>query len=588
MVGDATSQIANHYKKLFRFPPLRVGVFFLVFYCIILSLPFYRYGNLNMFCFLFLSFFVIISVIAVLDTFLTSFSLISSFRRLLFANLFQFFPLLLFSILSSIIIFLVPISFNLYLKMFTFWMLFTINLRYFILYAIFYQNHLYSIIHSLIFLLPFSIILLYLNKYNISFDFIIFVLAINLFFTIIVSMYIKFIDKVGFELLNFSSFKILVSYLYSWVCAEPSYLESILEYHSVNSEIETYQIEFINDNKKLYLVVPGIHPGPFAPIGSYNLPYEIINFYKLQNINSIVFHSPSSHDVNLPSKQEVKNYLFSLKNGMYISKGSLCTKPVRVCKNKVTATGLKFGDIILVFITFAPYGIEDLPSEIYAYVKEFETNGIKKVILIDSHNALGPLPSSEDVDDLKNCLSELIKKIKEEPVYTFKYNFIQKSFPEFKEIGPAGASCLLLLIDNCPFVIYSIDSNNATPQIRSFLEEELQKKGLILIEICTTDSHFSSGKVLSEKGYYALGELSDYNCIISQLVDMATKLLDSPLQGVFKSFYCKSNQKILGHSQIDAYSRFLNITLTRAKRGALILFLLSILLFASTMIFYPS
>lgn len=471
--------------------------------------------------------------------------------------------------------------------MFTFWMLFTINLRYFILYVIFYQNHLYSIIHSLILLLPFSIVLLYL-KNNISFDFIIFVLAINLFFTIIVTVYMKFIDKIGFKLLNFSSFKILVSYLYSWVCTEPSYLESILEYHSINSEIETYQIEFINDNKKLYLVVPGIHPGPFAPIGSYNLPYEIINFYKLQNINSIVFHSPSSHDVNLPSKEEVKNYLFSLKNGVYISKGSLCTKPVRVCKNKVTATGLKFEDIILVFITFAPYGIEDLPSEIYAYVKELETNGIKKIILIDSHNALGPLPSSEDVDDLKNCLSELIKKIKEEPAYTFKYNFIQKSFQEFKEIGPAGVSCLLLLIDNCPFVIYSIDSNNAIPQIRSYLEEELQKKGLILIEICTTDSHFSSGKVLSEKGYYALGELSDYNYIISQLVDMTTKLLDSPLQGFFKSFYCKSNQKILGNSQIDAYSRFLNIALTRAKRGALILFVLSILLFASIMIFYLS
>ena len=540
-----------------------------------------------MFCLLFLTFFITILFIAGLDTFLTSFSLISSFRRLLFTNFFQFLPLLLFSILSTIIIFVIPIPFDLYLKMFTFWMLFTINLRYFILYVIFYQKFLYSIIHSLILLLPSSVILMYF-KNNISFDFIIFVLAVNLSFSIIVTVYIKSVDKVGFDLLNFSSLKILISYLYAWVCSEPRYLESILEYHSVGSEIETYQIEFISESKKLYLVVPGIHPGPFAPIGSYNLPYEIINFYKLQNINSIVFHSPSSHEVNLPSKTEMKNYLSSLKNGVYVSQGSLCSKPVRVCKNKVTTTGLKFEDTILVFITFAPYGIEDLPSEIYAYAKELETDGIKKIILIDSHNALGPLPSREDVDDIKSCLSELIRKIKEEPVYTFKYNFIQQSFPEFKEIGPAGVSCLLLLIDNCPFVIYSIDSNNAIPQFRSFLIEELQKKGLTLIEMCTTDSHFSSGKVLSEKGYYALGELSDYNQIISQIANMATKLLDSPLQGFFKAFYCKSNQKILGHSQINAYSRFLNIALNRTKRGALILFALSILLFASIIVFYPS
>jgi len=484
-------------------------------------------------------------------------------------------------------IFVISIPFDLYLKMFTFWMFFTINLRYFILYVIFHQKVLYSIIHSLILFLPFSVILMYFRN-NIHVDFIIFVLAVNLSFSIIVTVYIKFIDKVGLDLLNFSSLKILVSYLYAWVCSEPKYLENILEYHSISSEIETYQIEFISENKKLYLVVPGIHPGPFAPIGSYNLPYEIINFYKLQNVNSIVFHSPSSHDVNLPSKTEMENYLSALKNRIYISQGSLCSKPVRVCKNKVTTTGLKFEDTILVFITFAPYGIEDLYSEIYAYAKELETDGIKKIILIDSHNALGPLPSKEDVDDIKNCLSELIKKIKEEPVYTFKYNFIQKSFPEFKEIGPAGVSCILLLIDNCPFVIYSIDSNNAIPQFRSFLIKELQKKGLILIDICTTDSHFSSGKVLSEKGYYALGELSDYNQIISQLVNMAIKLLDSPLQGFFKAFYCKSNQKILGHSQIDAYSRFLNIALNRTKRGALILFALSILLFASIMVLYPS
>jgi len=587
MVNNATSQIANHYKKLFRFPPLRVGAFFLVFYCTILSLPFYFYRNLNAFCFLFLIFFITILFITGLDAFLTSFSLISSFRRLLFANFFHFLPLLLFSILSSIMIFVISIPFDLYLKMFTFWMFFTINLRYFILYVIFHQKVLYSIIHSLILFLPFSVILMYFRN-NIHVDFIIFVLAVNLSFSIIVTVYIKFIDKVGLDLLNFSSLKILVSYLYAWVCSEPKYLENILEYHSISSEIETYQIEFISENKKLYLVVPGIHPGPFAPIGSYNLPYEIINFYKLQNVNSIVFHSPSSHDVNLPSKTEMENYLSALKNRIYISQGSLCSKPVRVCKNKVTTTGLKFEDTILVFITFAPYGIEDLYSEIYAYAKELETDGIKKIILIDSHNALGPLPSKEDVDDIKNCLSELIKKIKEEPVYTFKYNFIQKSFPEFKEIGPAGVSCILLLIDNCPFVIYSIDSNNAIPQFRSFLIKELQKKGLILIDICTTDSHFSSGKVLSEKGYYALGELSDYNQIISQLVNMAIKLLDSPLQGFFKAFYCKSNQKILGHSQIDAYSRFLNIALNRTKRGALILFALSILLFASIMVLYPS
>ncbi|MEM2740982.1 MAG: DUF2070 family protein, partial [Nitrososphaeria archaeon] len=361
---------------------------------------------------------------------------------------------------------------------------------------------------------------------------------------------------------------------------DPTPLENLLEKNSVESKIETYKIDLVNCNKNVSLVIPGIHPGPFSPIGSYNLPYEIINFYNSQNVNSMVFHSPSSHEVNLPSKYQTEHYLNSLNNLYLISQGSFCSKPIKINKNKVTVNGLKFSDIILAFITFAPYGVEDLPTEIYEYVKGLESNGIKKVILVDAHNALGPIPTKEDIEDLKSCLTELIERLTKSPSYPFRYNFAQERSLVFKEIGPGGISCLALLIDNYHYIIYSIDSNNSVPNLRPVLEKELQKKGLSLIEVCTTDTHFSSGKILSEKGYYALGELSNLNHIVSMLVNMASELIDDFRAGAFKTYYCLSNLKILGRNQINTYSIFLNTVLSKVKKGAIILLMLILLLFS--------
>ncbi|MEM2073684.1 MAG: DUF2070 family protein, partial [Nitrososphaeria archaeon] len=270
MADDATTQIANHYKKLFKFPSFKTGLLLLIISCILLSLPFYYYVDLNLLPFVFLSFLTIILIISYFDVFLTSFSPISSLRRIFFAILFQLSPLLLFSFLSFVINLFTLFDFDTFLKMFIFWAFFTFNLRYFILYAVFYQKYLSSFIHAL--LLPFSLIVLLelYFKNTLNLPIVIIALIINLIFSVFISIYIKFIDNVGLSLLNVSSFKILSSYLYAWVCSDPTPLENLLEKNSVESKIETYKIDLVNCNKNVSLVIPGIHPGPFSPIGSYN------------------------------------------------------------------------------------------------------------------------------------------------------------------------------------------------------------------------------------------------------------------------------------------------------------------------------
>jgi putative membrane protein len=254
---------------------------------------------------------------------------------------------------------------------------------------------------------------------------------------------------------------------------------------------------------------------------------------------------------------------------------------LRVSKNKATVTGLMFNNTALVFLSLAPYGAEDFPPEIIDYTKQFiENNILDEIILIDAHNALGDAILDDDLNDIKNCLSDLIQELKVESKGRFSFNFVSLDHLEFKEIGPGGAGCLCLTIDNNNYLLYSIDSNNSIPSLKNNLEQALYRKGLFLLEICTTDSHFLSGKTKTKKGYYALGELSSEEEIIKKLVDQTICTRDNQKNANFEIECYTSNVKTIGQAQINLYSKFMNKMLSFSLKGAILLVLLSILLLA--------
>jgi putative membrane protein len=151
---------------------------------------------------------------------------------------------------------------------------------------------------------------------------------------------------------------------------------------------------------------------------------------------------------------------------------------------------------------------------------------------------------------------------------------------EFKEIGPGGAGCLCLTINNDNYLLYSIDSNNCIPSLKTNLEQALYRKGLFLLEICTTDSHFLSGKTKTKKGYYALGEISSEKEIIKKLVDPTICIGDNQKNANFEIECHTSNVRTIGQAQLDLYSKFTNKALSLSLRGVILLVLLSVLLLA--------
>ena len=573
MENAETTRIADQYKKLFRLPTLKTALFFSFVFSIVISLPFYFVlSDFLQRLTLTTYFFSLIIIIALIDLYFIKSSPIASFRRFLFAEQFGLFPLIIYSFCS-----LPFLAFNIFPKpyLYTFLLLaasYTISTRFFWLYALFYRKLHYAIIMSL--LLPITIycpVLLFKlaesSKIILSY-----VAGLALLFC--TALYMIYVDKVGIVLFKIPSFKALTAYMYSWVSSEPSMLEEILEEHSILAETKTYRINLSEKSGKLTLIFPEIHPGPFAPIGSYNLPADIINSFKKNHIDSIVFHTPSSHAVNLPSKHEVQNYLTSLNEarGVQITAGDKCSKPLRLTRNKVTVTGLSIGEVVIIFLSLAPHGGEDIPIGISEYVKQLiDGQIIKNILLVDAHNALGPELTDADLEDLRKCITDFIQALKAEPRYPIYFSFASISDPNFREIGPGGISSVLLRINEVTYALYSIDSNNAISSLKDSLASELDAVGFSLIEICTTDSHFSSGKMETGKGYYALGELSPITDITRVLVNLA-KALESHLHKGSVSVECYiARVKTIGQLQIDLFSKFTQRVLTRARKGAVIL-----------------
>ena len=91
------------------------------------------------------------------------------------------------------------------------------------------------------------------------------------------------------------------------------------------------------ENSDIRLVFPGIHPGPYHPVGGSNIPYTI---YKSLDSQAMVMHSISDHAMNLPSAQHVENYVSSLSKCSISDKGATCTEPVSVQINRARVTGI--------------------------------------------------------------------------------------------------------------------------------------------------------------------------------------------------------------------------------------------------------
>ena len=407
-------------------------------------------------------------------------------------------------------------------------------------------------------------------------------LGFGIVFLVIASTWSYFTDKAGRPEVK-STHELVQAYLSSVGKNDLSEMENLIEKRSKPKVISTSQIRLKTEgpNSEFRLVLPEIHPGPYHPIGGSNIPYLI---YKNLDSSAMVMHSISDHSLNLPSKNEVDNYLKSLSNDSISQEGLTCTEPVTVQINKTRATGILFGKNALMFLSLSPHGMEDLPSYIKTEIEQYSKNRMyDRVMVVDCHNAMGKEISKTDSEDMlkaaKSCLDTLMTK--QSFPLEFGYSNSKNMNLNVHDLGMGGIGVLCLKINNKKYFLGWADANNMENGVREKIIEYFRKNNYNLLELCTSDTHYSPVKVRNKNGYYQLGFVTDAETLSSWYFEIAQNSEKNIQPAKFEIIENKTNVKVMGPKIFEDYSNALDKSLRLTKGfaiGGFVLFLASLIL----------
>ena len=406
-------------------------------------------------------------------------------------------------------------------------------------------------------------------------------LGYGIAFLIIASVWSLLTDKAGRPGME-STHKTIQAYLASQK-NDFTDAEELMEQRSSKTKVSTSQIRLLssNGNTEFRMILPEIHPGPYHPVGGSNIPYLI---YKNFNSSAMVLHSISDHSLNLPSKNEVENYLENLKNSTVKDEGLVCTEPVTVQINKARVTGLLFGKNPVLFLSLSPHGMEDIPCYMKTEIEQYAKNrDYTRTMIIDSHNAMGSEISKEDGEDMlkaaKSCLDSLITK--ENYPIEFGYSNSNDMDVWTEDLGMGGLGIICLKINDKKYFIGWADANNMENGVREKIVENFAKRDYNLLEICTSDTHYAPVKARNRNGYYQLGLITDSEKLSKWFLDIAEIAQIKTTTAKYEILENQADVKIMGQGIFEDFSKALDNSLKISKIfmiGGVCLFITSLFL----------
>ncbi len=359
--------------------------------------------------------------------------------------------------------------------------------------------------------------------------------------------------------------------------------EEIMEQRSSEAKVYTSQIKLTSPNgeTEFRMVLPEIHPGPYHPVGGSNIPYLI---YKNLSSSAMVMHSISDHSLNLPSKNEVENYLKNLENSKVKEEGLQCTEPATVQINKARIVGLLFGNNPILFLSLSPHGMEDIPSYIKTEIEQYAKNrNYTKIIIVDCHNAMGEEISKEDGEDMlkatKSCLDTLITK----DSFPIEFGYANSDGMDVwtEDLGMGGLGIVCLKINDKKYFLGWADANNMENGIREKIIDNFSKRDYQLLEICTSDTHYAPVKARNRNGYYQLGLITSADKLSKWLLEIAKNAEEKITSAKFEILENETKVKVMGQGIYEDYSKALDNSLKITKRfviGGVLLFITSLVI----------
>jgi putative membrane protein len=360
-----------------------------------------------------------------------------------------------------------------------------------------------------------------------------------------------------------STFGVLQAFIAAWTEQRADKMEEFTEAKAHEDIVSTKIIRF---GSQAAIVLPDVHPGPFSTVGGSNLPYVL---YKTFDEKALVMHSVSDHSLNIPSKKEVDKYVKDLVKALVVEKGNTCSVPIQNTINNSTSTGIAFGNAALVMLSLAPKGMEDIPQSVRTELESFGIGlGFSDVLVVDCHNAMGKHLDDSDRNDLVIAAKQCLEQLKNQHQQEFKIGFASTNdisqMPELAiELGQAGLAVLTISVNGKDYAIGWADSNNMDNSLRNHVVSSVSG-GVTLLELCSSDTHSTSGKRTRE-GYFPLGTTGSSDRIAEMFNQLGVKAAESATGTTFEFASSQSRVKVMGKKQFEDYSTALDRSMSVTK-----------------------
>jgi putative membrane protein len=356
-----------------------------------------------------------------------------------------------------------------------------------------------------------------------------------------------------------SALSLFRAFMKTWAGGEATDLEHIIADHSEEAQVTTKVVRFQTQAGDVFLVLPGVHPGPFHPVGSYDLPGVISRAFKEQGI-VMTFHSPGGHERNLATREETDRYAAETNEfARTISPSSAEASirgPIHARIGKANVSAAAFSTDMILTVSFAPLGSDDLSAEVEAELSRPASAVGFEVMVVDAHNSLED--HQESVDSADPGWRQLFERMKLAEATPFRVGYAYSGefgFGAREDLTENGIGLIMFETPRGKSVLILADANNAVPSLRAETAKALGSLGYELMEFCTSDSHNLAARGLTvSRGYRALGEATPIESLVKLVADIA-KLAETRLsQSSYGSGRLTSTVRVFGAKALEEFA----------------------------------
>ena len=277
-------------------------------------------------------------------------------------------------------------------------------------------------------------------------------------------------------------------------------LEAFFLRAAVPADLSVRLLSFVRPGRPtVTIALPTVHPGPFAALGASDLPRKLSEGLGPVAGFVLVPHTPSDHDLDLPSQAEVDRVVEAsreLFGSMVRSSGSRTSALVRPHPGSLARAQL-LGGVAVVIVSQAPAPTDDIAFSVAdRLVRDLRQTGSDRVALVDAHNSYvedagdivyGTPTAERLIADAKEAVAAAVAASTDTPIEVGAARRGGYSIGR-DGIGPEGMRAVAIRAAGRTTGYVLIDGNNLVVGLREPIVRALESI-VDVAEVMTTDNH---------------------------------------------------------------------------------------------------